>query len=205
MELSPPPVRSPVEWGVAGRPLAGEQRSGDLHVVRELDDGVLLGVIDGLGHGDGAAEAASVAGDVLRGDASEPLDRLMARCHDALRHTRGAVVALAIVPHTGPMRWLAVGDAEGVLVPAGPGGTAIRHLPQHRGIVGRNLPPLRVEVFDLSALDVLLMATDGISIDGLSRGPVRATSQWLANNILARSARANDDALVLVARRRGQP
>jgi serine/threonine protein phosphatase PrpC len=204
MELTTRPIGSSIEWGFAARPLPGERRSGDHHVVRAFDGGTLLGVIDGLGHGDGAADVAATAGDILERHASDPLERLVTRCHEALHSSRGVVLAVARIPNVGPMHWLAVGDAEGILVATDGGDKGIRHLPQHRGIVGRNLPPLRVETFELSANDVVLMATDGISVDGLRRRLMRSTPQWLATDILATSARPNDDALVLVARYRGQ-
>jgi hypothetical protein len=39
-----------VDWGVASRPLA-EEELGDAALVHPLPDGVLIGVVDGLGHG----------------------------------------------------------------------------------------------------------------------------------------------------------
>lgn len=202
MELNAQRLGSAIEWGVAGRPLAGYERSGDLHVVAEVDDGTLVAVIDGLGHGDAAADAAEVAGRIIDQYAAEPLERLVPRCHEAMRHTRGAVMGLARFRDAGVMTWLAVGDADGVLVPAGADESRIRSMPQHRGIVGSNLPPLHAVKFDLAPGDVVVMATDGITHDGLRRTPVRSTPQWLASDILARSARPNDDALVVVVRYR---
>ena len=203
MELSTPRAGASIDWGVAGRPIAGEERSGDLHVVRQVDDGVLAAVIDGLGHGDGAADVAASAGEILGRYAAEPVEQLAARCHEGLRHTRGVVMGLARFAHEGSMMWLAVGDAEGVFVPGGADEKSIRTLPQHRGIVGGNLPPLHPVRVDLSPGDVVVMATDGVDPGGLRRGLLRSTPQWLATDMLAKSARAHDDALVLVIRYRG--
>jgi hypothetical protein len=169
--------------------------------VQRFEGGVLVAAIDGLGHGDGAAETSAGAGRILEQHAEEPLERLMTRCHEGLRTSRGAVIGLARFLPTGSMHWLAVGDAEGVVVAGAENGDRVRSLPQHRGIVGLNLPPLRPEHVDLSEGD--LVATDGVHPDGLRRGLARSTPQWLANDILARSARANDDALVLVVRYTG--
>jgi phosphoserine phosphatase RsbX len=193
----------PIDWGLAARPLAGEERSGDLHVVSEFDDGALVVAIDGLGHGGPAADAAASAGEILQRHPAEPLERLVTRCHEGLRGTRGVVMALARFPHHGPMTWLAVGDAEGRLIPGGGDEQGIRSLPQHRGVAGLNLPALHAESFDLSPGDVVIMATDGIRPDGLRRELLRSTPQWLATDILAKSSRENDDALVLVVRYRG--
>lgn len=200
MELNTRRLGTAIECGVAGRPLEGFERSGDLHVVAELDDGMLVAVIDGLGHGGAAADAAAVGGEIIARYASEPLARLLPRCHEAMRHTRGAVMGLARFHDAGSMTWLAVGDAEGLLVPDGADQSRIRSMPQHRGIVGSNLPVLHPVSFDLGPGDLVVMASDGVRADGLRRTLGRATPQWLANDILARSARPNDDALVVVVR-----
>src|SRR3989454_8581110 len=41
--------------------LAGEQESGDLHLIKPVGSGVLVSVVDGLGHGAEAAAAARAA------------------------------------------------------------------------------------------------------------------------------------------------
>jgi hypothetical protein len=200
MELSALLAGSAIEVGVAARPLEGEDRSGDLHVVARAGEGTLVAVIDGLGHGGGAADAAALAGEILEEHAAEPFERLLLRCHEGTMHSRGAVVGLARIADDGAMTWLAIGDIEGVLSPAGGAEGGIRSLPQHRGIVGRSLPPLRPERLDLAPGDAVIIATDGIRPDGLRRLLPPTSPQWLASDILTRSARPNDDALVVVVR-----
>jgi len=55
-----------VEWAVGARALEGEPVSGDLHVVTPFPGGVLVAVMDGLGHGTEAAAAAEAAAEILR-------------------------------------------------------------------------------------------------------------------------------------------
>ena len=50
-----------IEWAVAGAPIDGETESGDLHAVVQFEGGVLVGAVDGLGHGAEAAVAARAA------------------------------------------------------------------------------------------------------------------------------------------------
>src|SRR5207247_350114 len=47
-----------IEWGVASLAMPGEAESGDRHLVKSVGTGVLVAVVDGLGHGAGAASAA---------------------------------------------------------------------------------------------------------------------------------------------------
>ncbi|MDN2495987.1 stage II sporulation protein M, partial [Nocardia nova] len=63
-----------VEWAVAGRALPGQRVSGDRSVVLDAGDGsVLFAVLDGLGHGAAAADAADRAAQVLADNLAEPL------------------------------------------------------------------------------------------------------------------------------------
>lgn len=69
-----------VGWGVAVQPLPGETALGDHYLVKEFPSGVLIAVIDGLGHGSEAAAVAETAVSVLAGFASEPVASLVKRC-----------------------------------------------------------------------------------------------------------------------------
>ena len=78
-----------VHWGVATVALQGQSESGDLHMVKAVTDGVLIAVVDGLGHGEEAAAAARIAVDALERYAEEPPLALLQQCHVALKGSRG--------------------------------------------------------------------------------------------------------------------
>src|SRR5438128_11946769 len=80
--------------------LAGEQESGDLHLIKPVGTGVLVSVVDGLGHGVDAAAAARAAVAALNRHAQESVLLLLQRCHQALAGTRGVVVSVALFDHT---------------------------------------------------------------------------------------------------------
>ncbi len=90
-----PPASPLVDWAIATRIHPGEVVSGDLHVVAPFPGGVLVAVVDGLGHGPDAAEAARIAVAVLQDAAGQPATSLVERCHAALRRTRGVVLSVA--------------------------------------------------------------------------------------------------------------
>jgi serine phosphatase RsbU (regulator of sigma subunit) len=192
--------RSLVAVGWAGAAL--EAVSGDVHVVAEFEDGVLVAVIDGLGHGYEAAVAAQAAARILASHAAEPLAALIERCHEGLRGTRGAVMSLASFDaRDSRMTWAGIGNVEGLLVRGDPAAQRPREgIVLRGGIVGYHLPTVRPCSLPLSAGDTLIMATDGVDSGFGDPLPPRATAQDLADAILARHARGSDDALVLVAR-----
>jgi hypothetical protein len=202
------PITLPIDLGVAQRARPGDVESGDRCVVRGFPGGVLLAVLDGLGHGAQAAAAASIAAAVLEEHAAEPLDALVERCHAALTRTRGVVMSLAAFnAGARTVSWLGVGNVEGILARRHPGAAPPQELLLLRpGIVGHQLPPLQPARLSVAVGDVLLLATDGVR-SGFSSGlPPGLAPQRLADLILAHEARDTDDALVLVARLRdGSP
>ena len=191
-----------IDWGVATLTLPGERESGDLHLVKPVRAGVLVSVVDGLGHGAAAAAAARAAVAALNRHAQESVLPLLQRCHQALAGTRGAVVSVALFDRAdGSMTWLGVGNVEGVLLYADAGERRGRErLVTRGGIVGSELPPLRAEVLAVAPGDTLILATDGIQSGFADELIVEAPPQQLADQILTRSGKRTDDALVLVAR-----
>ena len=197
-ELNPPGL----EWWVAQHALPGQTTSGDHHLVQEYPRGVLLAAVDGLGHGSEASDAADVAIRVLRTLAPEPVLALVNRCHEALRGTRGVVMSLAQYDvREGAVTWTGVGNVEGLaLRPRSGNGAASTRLLLRRGLVGAHMPPLHVATFPVQPGDLLILTTDGVAA-GYERGlDAAAPLQTLAEGILARHGRRDDDALVLAAR-----
>ena len=137
---------------------------------------------------------------VLRDHAHEPPEALFQRCHRRLIGSRGVVMSLASVDVAdGRLTWLGVGNVEGILLRA--------DVSQRReaillrgGIVGYRLPALHPTTISLARGDVLLLATDGLrSAFARDIQPGRSAAE-MADELLARYLRGNDDALILVAR-----
>lgn len=197
-------IKAFLEWGVASQALPGQDETGDRHAIVQFDGGVMMAVIDGLGHGVEAAIAARIAAEVLEQNATESVITLVRLCHEDLRATRGVVMSLAafnLVDST--VTWLGVGNVEGVLLHRDAyGGVNQEVLPLRGGVVGDQLPPLMASIVPVSKGDTLIFATDGIRL-GFADGLKADSAQATADAVLARFARGTDDALVLVARYTG--
>jgi len=198
--MMPPSARF-LDWGWAGAPLEAPE-SGDLHVVVELADGALAAVIDGLGHGPGAAVAARAAGELLQTYATFPLAELVQQCHEGLRRTRGVVMSLARFDwRSSTIDWCGVGNVEGVLFRADPTRARLREAFVTRGgVVGYRLPPLKVTRVPVYRDDVLVLASDGISSNFSNFVDVQHSARSIAEAVLANCGKATDDALVLAIR-----
>jgi phosphoserine phosphatase RsbX len=191
-----------MSWGAAEGLFPGEAESGDRYIVQPSADGVLIAAVDGGGHGREASAAARSAVGILQEAATDAPISLMARCHEALRRTRGAVMTLAFAhlrDHT--LAWLGVGNVEAVVFHAGDRASAApEHVFLRGGMLGYDLPALRVDVIAFRPCDTLIIATDGINPAFADDLAPNGDPQQIANRILAAHWRKVDDALVVVAR-----
>ena len=194
-----------VEYGVAKHAHVGEGESGDMHMVCCNQNGVLIAVIDGIGHGEEAAEVARTAAALLRNSADEPVISLVERCHEKLKGTRGVVLSVAFVSFEQKMMtWIGVGNVQGMLVRANANnGHMHEPLLLRAGVVGSKLPSLQASVLPVSQGDTVVFTTDGIQNDFSTSLSARENPQRAADRILNKFRNRSDDALVLVARLTG--
>ena len=216
-----------LEVGLAMAPMAGQVSMADRHVVLTRPEGMLVAVIDGVGHGKLAEFAAIEATRTISDEPLGSLETIVARCHDRLRATRGAVMSLAnLDADRGMLTWLGVGNVAGVLF-RHRNGTSHHHVAvagheSHTGagqetqahahdeylflrggVVGDRLPTLHSEQLYLRHGDTLVFATDGVACEFDQEHDSHEPPQELAERILKRYSKGNDDALVLVIRYRG--
>jgi phosphoserine phosphatase RsbX len=207
MATTPMSAYTPLEYGVAARPLPGEVKSGDLHAVVMLPYGSLVALADGLGHGYEAALAAEVAITTLAAQPDLRVGDIVKRCHAALIKTRGVAMSIALLEwRDETITWLSIGNVAGLLLRANEEGRRAReHILMQSGVVGHRLPPLRTATLRLRPGDVLIFATDGVREGFQNAVKLDMHPQETADLILARYGRVTDDASVLVGRWSGPP
>jgi phosphoserine phosphatase RsbX len=191
-----------LDRGVAGVAHQGETRSGDVAVFAPTAAGALACVIDGLGHGPEAADAAELCADVVRTNAEAGAQELMQICHEALLQTRGAVMTVAWFDlERSELSWAGVGNVDARLVRSGP---ELREEVAlvFGGVLGYRMPRVRPATMPLARGDLLVMITDGIDpaiSPALAGG---GAAQALAGRILDSHGKGSDDALAMVIRYR---
>jgi phosphoserine phosphatase RsbX len=190
---------------VLGRACEGEDVSGDQAAFVRTEDGLLLAVVDGLGHGPLAREAADRAVEAFRRHASSGLASILTACHEALLETRGAVMTVVRIDEAGGrLEHAGVGDvAARVVAPSGSRSRSFGATVFVLGSPGMGKRTARVQVGPFAPGSALLQFTDGLvsrtglddALDLLREPPVA-----IAEHLLGRFARADDDALVVVVR-----
>lgn len=187
------------------RSVGGEFGCGDDALIHWHLTGGLVAVVDGLGHGASASMAARAALEAIRANPEDPPGRLLARCHEATRQTRGLTMGIASIDaRQGQLTWLGVGNVQGTLVRSAPGRAPVRDsLLVRSGVVGHRIPPIVPMIVPLEAGDILVLATDGIRSGFETSIVPEEDAQAAAARILEHHARPTDDALVVVVRYRG--
>lgn len=192
-----------IDWAVCATAYPGQLRSGDAFLVQKTGSGVLIAVVDGLGHGDEAADVAEQALASVRKTAEHSLAGSLTACHRALRGSRGVVMTLVSMDaDRGTLSWVAIGNVDAaVLRPARGGGPTQRwSVPLRGGVVGDRLPEVRESTAALADGDTFVAATDGMSRSFLEGIDLSQDADRLARDLHTTYARADDDALVLIAR-----
>ena len=193
----------PLDIGVATRAKPGFDLNGDDFVIRRWGERVLVGVIDGLGHGEPANRAARAARQYVEGHYDLPLGQLFAGTGIACRATRGCVMALARFDWgQDQLEFASVGNIEvRVLSHGGPYNFCVR-----RGIVGLNAPEAKVTRHPWARGDLLLLHSDGLparwrweDFPDLTGKP----ASQIAQRLLHALAKDLDDATVLVVKGTG--
>jgi anti-sigma regulatory factor (Ser/Thr protein kinase) len=190
----------PLAFGVATRPHPSFQSNGDAFVIVRWFESALIGIIDGLGHGQFAHRAAQSARHYIETHFDLPLDQIFRGTGRACRATRGVVMALA------RFDW-----SRDRLSMASIGNIGIRIFPKpdpfhfivRRGVIGLNAPNPVVGEYSWPLDRVLVFHSDGISthwdwsdFPGWENRPAAA----MAQELLQAKSKPDDDATAIVVR-----
>lgn len=189
-----------LELSVFSRPVPGERYNGDAYFVKRYEDKIVFAVIDGLGHGQGAQEAAQVAVDCLENFYRRPFAEILQLCHQRLKKTRGAAMSLCHI-----------NLKDRVMTHAGIGNVNTRVYSSEKtpapfsinGTLGVAMRTVKVDDYPLPENSTIIMFSDGISghfsPDNLPCF-LSLKPQRLAKRIMDNHAKDNDDATIIVGR-----
>ncbi|MFZ5788624.1 MAG: ATP-binding protein [Acidobacteriota bacterium] len=198
----PAAARTFVE-GVAAHAYGHGDVSGDGWAIQPAPDRLRVLVADGLGHGPDAAAAAHAAVSAFESDGSGGPAAAVERLHAALRHTRGAAVAVAEVrPRAGVVAFCGVGNISAALTTE----AGMRSLASYNGTAGVEARKIAEFTYPWTEGAVLIVHTDGVSGRwNLEDYPGLATRHpgLIAGVLLRDFGRDSDDATVVAVRPAG--
>lgn len=194
-------VQNSVTAGAATRPKPELEHNGDTYVINREPETMLVGVIDGLGHGQLAHRASQIARQYVTSHASQSLSRLFRGVEQACKKTRGVVMALMRLDFaTGKATIGSVGNIAVKVLNALEPMNAI----SSRGVLGANAPEPTIREWEWNQNYVLVMHSDGVSPSWSREEPATplegTTATDAARELLQSFAEQNDDATVLVVK-----
>jgi anti-sigma regulatory factor (Ser/Thr protein kinase) len=137
----------------------GEDVSGDDWLAVERSGRLMLFMTDGLGHGPAAASAAHAAVAAARKHAAMKPHEIMEEVHAALRPTRGAAGAVALVqPDKGLCNYCGIGNISACVRNGG----LNRSMVSHNGILGHQVRKIQDFQYPFPAGGLLIAHSDGI-------------------------------------------
>lgn len=196
-------LQESVPVGVVSIPLRGEIASGDSYLALPGRGRSLYMVVDGLGHGVIAAEAATRAVQVVQATARETLTEIMSTTHNALRSTRGAAMSIASIDHERSLiTYAGVGNVSAMV---GNNGIS-RSMISRNGTLGAVMPKIQEYSYPFEPGMMLLMFSDGLTSKcGLGGYPgiFNRPPALIAGLLYRDFTRRRDDATALVAELHG--
>jgi hypothetical protein len=193
------PTRS-IEVGAVCLPVSGEEACGDAWAIESSPSRSAILVADGLGHGLLAATAATEAARVFRKTSGAQPEEIVHALHAALRPTRGAAAAVAVIDHAArTLRFAGVGNISGVVFALG----RRQGLVSHSGTLGHEVRKVQSFEYVWPAGAVLVMHSDGLGSQwNLARYPgLSMRHPALVAGVLYRDfRRERDDSTVVCLR-----
>jgi negative regulator of sigma-B (phosphoserine phosphatase) len=189
-----------LDVGSAVKPCPGELVSGDVVLSASTQRGRLVALIDGLGHGPGAADVATRAADAFREHAELPLGELFAVVHRTLRGTRGAVASAASFDLTSAsFEFAGIGNVAVRVLSESSANERVTPLVRP-GVLGSAFRSVTSQRLSFHEGDALLLYSDGVRsrFDALALRLLDARAA--AEDVLATASRNNDDASCVVVR-----
>ncbi len=190
---------SEIKVSVISRPYTGFLVNGDCYYIRNFEDRDIIAVVDGLGHGMEAHEAASRAVKIIEENTQNSIEDIIKQTNTALKNTRGAVIALFIIyKFTNEFEMISIGNIDCRHITAG---STVKLL-SYNGYVGAYSGSCKARRHIFSNGDMLVLCSDGITskweVENYAEGVAKSPS-LLCNMVFNEYERHNDDATILVA------
>lgn len=145
--------------GVVSLAMRGEPVCGDGWGIRASSDHSFFMVVDGLGHGTFASDAAREAERVLCDSNSGSAGAILRDFHDALKKTRGAAAAIAQISRDkGTLTYAGVGNVSATVVE----GQNHRGIANHNGTLGHQIHKIQEFTVPWHQDSLLIMHSDGL-------------------------------------------
>jgi serine/threonine protein phosphatase PrpC len=184
-----------IEIGGFTRPMLGERYNGDSIYIHQDDDLAVCSVIDGIGHGRIAHQISQKISKYLPTVISEDPAEMIARTHEFMKGSEGAALGIGVVRNK-IFTFASMGNISCFLR-----GKKTKRFVSSEGLLGVRGRTAKKESVALSAGDVVVMHSDGLSLQNMLSGPPvfhLFSAKGLARKMINEHGSSYDDASVIV-------
>ena len=183
-----------VLFAVHQRSINAGDPCGDGFLFREEGEHILFAVVDGLGHGAAAHDAAVAAVTSFTGNAQLPLQDIIWRAHADIRDTRGCVAFIARLDAASrTMECISIGNITCKIQTEGE-----RYCISTPGVLGHQVRKVIVNTVVLKESDTIYLCSDGISSRFDPRKLEAEEPEDRAKELFRRYRHGHDDATAMV-------
>jgi hypothetical protein len=151
---------SALRFGTVSVPFPGEEVNGVGWGVRKVGNCVIFMVVDGLGHGPFAAEAAREAESIANAAKEITPAAILRDCHDALKKTRGAAMSVVVLDtEKQVVHFAGIGNVGTCIVSP----ESSHSMASHNGTLGHYMSRIQEFSYPWNPDSILIMHSDGLN------------------------------------------
>ncbi|MBN1694421.1 SpoIIE family protein phosphatase [candidate division WOR-3 bacterium] len=186
-----------IQTSVYSRPKPGFKSNGDAYFIKRYEDYAVVAVVDGIGHGDKASEASSIALKVIEDQFKDELEQVVLTIHRRLHGSRGCVIGIVRMSKEGKIEYLGVGNIRTQIYTP----EMYKRLVSFDGLLGSNIRTLRTDHLTLSRPCLIVLHSDGVtSFNFEDKRIVYRPVMEVAKESFEKYKKSSDDATLLIAR-----
>jgi anti-sigma regulatory factor (Ser/Thr protein kinase) len=186
-----------IQTSVYSRPKPGFKSNGDAYFIKRYEDSAIVAVVDGIGHGDKASEASSIALKVIEDKFRDELEQVVLTIHRRLHGSRGCVIGIVRMNKEGKIEYLGVGNIRTQIYTP----EMYKRLVSFDGLLGSNIRTLRTDHLTLSRPSLIVLHSDGVaSFNFEDKRIVYRPVMEIAKESFEKNKKSSDDATLLIAR-----
>ena len=184
-----------IEIGGYTRAFLGERYNGDNIYIYQGDKLVVCSVIDGIGHGKIAHKISQKIGKYLESVISPDPTEMIARTHEFMKGSEGAALGIGIISNN-TLTFASMGNISCFVR-----GKNSKRFVSSEGLLGVRGRTVKKESMELTAGDLVVMHSDGLSLQSFLNGPPvyhLFSANGLARKMIKEYGSSYDDASVIV-------
>lgn len=183
------------------RAVNGDIFCGDSGCHWTTPDTTMLCLVDGVGHGESAAYAASQSLMHVAENLDNTIEEIICGCDVFIRNTRGVAMGIAAIRHQKKIiEFAGVGNIHGMF-----SGSRASRLFSDPGIVGAGFNKVNICIIDFADSAMVSMFTDGVTGDAykiIEQLPDQHDLDYVASQIEQECGKDEDDVGMLLYRNR---